>query len=180
MWWLSSWENWWCRCSDSHMAPCSKCSPNISGTDHMCDRGFCLSWKLRGSNANQCVTNPLCSCLCVCVCFLCMCALLTGCSDAERTAALLNRQQHKPVHMATPGAGPLQRSSHAVPHRQRSHHSDHQPLPSPALHWNPGPPETHTAETHGSSLLETDGQKDRQKERGVIRRGHGQTSCLAD
>lgn len=93
--------------------------------------------------------------LCVCVC-----VLLTGCTDAECPATLFNRQQHKLVHMATPGACAQQRSSYTVPHRQRCYHSNHQPLSSPTLHWNPGPPETHTAETHGSSLLETDGQKE--------------------
>ncbi|XP_028316924.1 synaptogyrin-3-like isoform X2 [Gouania willdenowi] len=55
-------------------------------------------------------------------------------TDPQCTASLPNRQQHKPVHLAAPGNSSQQRPCDTVPHRQRGHHSDHQPLPSPALH----------------------------------------------
>lgn len=86
---------------------------------------------------------------------MCVSVLPTGCVDIQRTAALLNRQQHQYVYMATLGSSPWTRSSYTVPHCQRSYHSNHQPLSGTTFHWNAGSPEAHTAETHGSSLLDT-------------------------
>jgi len=91
---------------------------------------------------------------------VCVCVLLTGCADTECPATLLNRQQHKLIHLATPGPSPRQRSSYTLPHSQRYYHSNHQSLSSTTLHWNPGPSETHAAKTHGSCLLETHEKKE--------------------
>lgn len=91
-----------------------------------------------------------------------MCVLLTGCADAECAETLLNRQQLKLIHLATPGSRPYQHSSYTIPYCQWRYHSYHKSLSSSALHWNTGPPEAHTAETLGSCLLEThtQGEKD--------------------
>lgn len=103
---------------------------------------------------------------------VCVCVLLTGCADCKCTATFLIRQQYGLVHMATPGRRPQQRSSYTLPNCQRSHHSNHQPLSSPALHWNSGPSETHTAKTRGSCLLEQR-ERDRGRWGGERKRENG-------
>lgn len=79
--------------------------------------------------------------------------------------------------MATLGSSPWTRSSYTIPHCQRSYHSNHQPLSGTTFYWDAGPPEAHTAEIHGSSLLDTHSHRQTDGQKQTEARAEHDTGC---